>query len=101
MHTMVAGFADIPEIEISKDESALMAEAIAEVASHYNATLDPKAMAWFGFAGAMGAVYGPRVAAIRLRKAMEKSGGKNTGNLSVIKTNTGPLVNGFPLPGAG
>lgn len=101
MHTMVAGFADIPEIEISKEESALMAEAIAEVASHYNATLDPKAMAWFGFAGAMGAVYGPRVAAIRLRKAMEKSGGKNTGNLSVIKTNTGPLVNGFPLPGAG
>lgn len=101
MHTMVAGFVDIPEIEISKDESTMMAEAIAEVASHYNATLDPKALAWFGFAGAMGAVYGPRVAAFRMRKSMEKSNGKNPNNLSVIKPNAGPLVNGFPLPGVG
>lgn len=97
----VSGIADVPELEISKDESKAMAEAIAEVASHYNATLDPKVMAWVGFAGAMGAVYGPRVAAIRLRKSMEKSNGKNPNNLSVIKPNAGPLVNGFPLPGAG
>lgn len=61
-----------PELEIDQKEAALLSRHMAEVASHYNVEIDPKVMAWVGFFGACGAIYGPRIAAFRIRKNMER-----------------------------
>lgn len=71
MHLTLAKFTGIDELEIDNEESKLLSEATVEIASHYNVAIDPKTMAWIGFAGVLGTVYGPRIGAYKLRKAME------------------------------
>jgi hypothetical protein len=70
---MAAKATGINELEIDNEEAKLMSDAVAEVASHYNYVVDPKTMAWVGFIGVMGSIYGPRIAVYQMRKSMEKA----------------------------
>lgn len=69
---MVAGFTGVSELQIDDAESKALAAAVAGVAAHYNVTADPKTIAWVNLASALGMVYGPRVAAIRMRRKFDK-----------------------------
>lgn len=97
MHAMAAGFIGAQELNIDDDESKTLAAAVAGVAAHYNVTANPKTVAWVNLATALGMVYGPRVAAIRLRRA---AGRKDTAakKSSPIKADGPSVVAGrFPL----
>lgn len=68
---LMASRALIPELELDADESKLLADAVTEVASHYSVVVDPKVVAWAGLLGVCGSIYGPRVAAWKMRTTME------------------------------
>ncbi len=72
LHMMLAKFTGINELEIDHAESKLLSDAIATVSSHYNTTIDPKIIAWIGLIGVCGSIYGPRFAAYRISKMVEK-----------------------------
>lgn len=72
IHATAASALKAPELELDQTEARNLAEAVAEVQRHYNAVIDPKMMAWIGLFGVAGTIYGPRVAAMRIRKGMEK-----------------------------
>jgi len=76
LHMIVAKSTGIEELELDTDESKLLADAVAEVASHYNYKVDPKTIAWMGLIGVAGSIYGPRVGAYSLRRSMEKGNKK-------------------------
>ena len=63
LHKMGAGFLNEPALELSKDESALLAEAVKEVATAYDFTvlLNPRTQAWVDLGIACTVVYGGRL----------------------------------------
>lgn len=87
IHAGVAGFTKIEELAIDREESKQIAEALADVASHYNTVIDPKTMAWAGLLGAVATVYGPRIAAMKLGKKA-KSAIANNGEIAPQPANT-------------
>ncbi len=50
MHMMAANFTGVVELEIDSEEAKMLAESVADVASHYNVAADAKTMAWVGLA---------------------------------------------------
>lgn len=74
IHTALAALTKSPEFNIDKDEARAIAEASANVARHYNATINPKMADWFALIGCLGAIYGPRfVAMVRNRKGGKRN----------------------------
>lgn len=71
-HQMLAAFTRVEELALEKDESKLLADAVAEVALHYPMTIDPKVLAWSNLAMCAGMVYGPRVFLYNTRKSKER-----------------------------
>jgi hypothetical protein len=69
---MGAGFLKIEELQIDEAEAKHLADAVAEVAKHYNVAVDPRTQAWANLCFAMGAVYGPRIVAYRIRTSKQK-----------------------------
>lgn len=69
---MVAGATKIDELKLSAEESKQLAEALAEVNSHYNVAVDPKVMAWVGLTTTAVSIYGPRVASYKIRSSFEE-----------------------------
>lgn len=70
LHQMAATF--VPEAEIDREESKLLADSLADVSSFYNQVVDPKIIAWVGLLGVCGKLYGPRIVAFRIRRSMTK-----------------------------
>lgn len=62
----------VPEAEIDREESKLLADSLADVSSFYNQVVDPKIIAWVGLLGVCGKLYGPRIVAFRIRRSMTK-----------------------------
>lgn len=104
LHLGVAKFTKIEELALDREESKVLAEAVAEVSSHYNVEINPKTAAWLGLVTAFGTIYGPRVAAFGVRKKMERAmsnDGEITGDVKPADMgNTGKVVQmtniGFP-----
>ena len=69
IHTMLSK--RIPEMEIDKAEANALATAVAEVNKFYNVPMSPELMAWTGLFMCAGSIYGPRFAAIKMRRAFE------------------------------
>jgi len=57
-----------PELELDKEESAKLADAMAEIARLKAVAVSPMTLAVVNLCAACGFVYGPRIAAYRLRK---------------------------------
>lgn len=70
---LLAAATKTPEIELSKEESAKLADATANVARHYNIRTQQKTMDWANLFIAMGVTYGPRAYMIRARQRQENA----------------------------
>lgn len=62
----------LPELELDKEESAKLADAIADVSKYYVTAFDPKKIAWVHLAVIAGGIYGTRFFAFRNRVALQK-----------------------------
>lgn len=72
IHFMVATATGVQELAIDKEESQMLAEALATLADHYKIKLDGKTGALMGFVYALSTVYGPRAVAIGVRLRSER-----------------------------
>lgn len=72
IHLMGAEFLKCKEIELEKDESKKLADAIAEVNRFYNVKFDPKKVAVFNLAVVTASIYGPMTVAIKRRLDAER-----------------------------
>lgn len=73
---MLAALVKVPELEIDSADAKRIAQAWNNVQTEYSfAALDPKTTAWTNLIFACGAVYGPRIMAAKIRRAMEKQSG--------------------------
>lgn len=73
---MLAGLINSPELALDESEAKRLATAAEKVGRHYNAVLSGKALDWSQLIFACGAIYGPRIAAIRLRIMTNKASQK-------------------------
>lgn len=99
---MLAGLTKIEALKIDREESKIIADAVAEVASHYDTVIDPKKIAWFGLISALVTVYGSRIGTIALGEKMErakKNNGEISGdNVTALKPGVVQMgAHGFPL----
>jgi len=73
IHGVAATLLNNASWALSPDEAKNMAEALAELQSHYDIALDEKTEAWLKVVMVAGAIYGPRVVLpIVLKRAMKK-----------------------------
>lgn len=89
---MMAGAIKVPELSLTQDESKQLANAIAEVNSHYNIAIDPKVMAWIGLSTTCVSIYAPRIAAYKIREGFEKK--QRKAGEKTIQTPQGQKVDG-------
>lgn len=74
IHGMLASIAKTPELEIQPSEAEKLAKAISAVQDQYPITkIDAKAVVWINLFSAMGMIYGPRMVAIKMRKAFNNA----------------------------
>lgn len=92
IHMMMAGAIKVPELSLTQDESKQLANAIAEVNSHYNIAIDPKVMAWIGLSTTCVSIYAPRIAAYKIREGFEKK--QRKAGEKTIQTPQGQKVDG-------
>lgn len=71
-HVTLAGVTNTPEMELSEDESKILASGIVPVLDQFDFVPDPKITAVIGLIAASARVYGPRVYLIRARLQAEK-----------------------------
>lgn len=85
---MLSAWAQTPELELSPEESEKLGGAINRVQSFYKEIEMPaKALAWIHLGFAVGKVYGPRYAAIRIRNTREKQRKPQVINVPITKNN--------------
>lgn len=89
---MMAGAIKVPELSLTAEESKQLANAIAEVNSHYNIAIDPKVMAWVGLTTTCVSIYAPRIAAYKIREGFEKK--QRKAGEKTIQTPQGQKVDG-------
>lgn len=88
MHAMAASFLDTPELVLTEKESTNFATALQAVQKHYDVQITQKSLDHIQFFAAIGSIYGPRIAAIALRKKTERS----------RRASTAPPSNVHPFP---
>ena len=71
LHAMAASFI-APELALDQDESRQLSLAIMAVNDHYGKVIDTKISAWVGLIAVCGKIYGPRIAALTIRKKYAK-----------------------------
>src|SRR5581483_10488746 len=72
-HTMLALISKTPELQLTKDESTKLAEAINEVNALYDfSVLPPEVMAWINLLIVAGGIYVPRFIAVKVKKGTKK-----------------------------
>ena len=86
IHSMLAGFTSVPELEIEPAEAAQMAKALKGVADQYDIRPSEKSLAWANLASAAAMVYGTRIFAYRARRKTEKMDTPKTNPASVLRT---------------
>lgn len=72
-HFTCARILEIPELELTQEESERLADATRKVAKHYAISLDPKRMALVELLFTAGGIYGPRVISYAKRTGAPKT----------------------------
>jgi hypothetical protein len=67
-HALIAMKLQQQDFAISEEESLLLTEAVVDLLEHYNIKLKGQAGAWGGLAYAVGMIYGPRIAALIMKR---------------------------------
>lgn len=73
MHAILASALSTPELELQPDEGKQFAQALDALSHHYNVHITQKAMDHTNFFLMLGTLYGPRLAAIGMRKRNERA----------------------------
>jgi hypothetical protein len=68
---MLAGLTGAEELALDKAEGDQLARAVINVNRHYDTVISAKAMDWTRLLMVVGGLYGPRLAALRMRKMAE------------------------------
>lgn len=91
IHAMMAAFTNTPELMLDADESKPLAQAVAEVAKHYDIPgLDAVVVAWVGLIMVCGKTYVPRAILINKRMKEEARPKTNKPKLQVDNTRSPP-----------
>jgi hypothetical protein len=89
VHLALSAATKVPELALDESEARQLAEAAAEVQSHYEASfIDPKTMAWIQLGMVAASVYGPRAVVVMMRKKQEKEA-KHHPQDNVVNLNRG------------
>lgn len=72
LHAMAASFVKVEELAIDKKEADMLASAINDVQKFYDVQASAEVLLWVNVFGVAAAVYGPRIAAVMMRKRAEK-----------------------------
>lgn len=100
VHCMGAVLLQVPELEVSKEEAAKLADAIKEVAKYYPIGISDKAAAWTNLIFVAGGMYGKRVIDVRFRLKKEASKKVVSINGAHNKGANGSAANFVPAPAA-
>lgn len=73
IHALLAAGLSSPELMMTEDEGKVIGTAAAAVARHYDLQASQKAIDWGNLVVALGAFYGPRIVAIRMRRKSERN----------------------------
>lgn len=68
---ILAGMAKAKELELDVAEAKQIAAAYANVARHYNWAVNEKAADWYNLMTAVGAIYGSKLFAMKMRREKE------------------------------
>lgn len=82
LHVGIAAATKTPELQLSDDESKLLATNVANVMDQFDIRPDPKTEAIVGLLIACGTIYGPRIYVIRARKMEERE--KSQSNVAIF-----------------
>ncbi len=73
-HSMIAVASGIVALELQRPEAEMLASSINEVASFYDVpSIAPETLAWIGLGQALFTIYGTRLIAARLKRAMNNA----------------------------
>jgi hypothetical protein len=72
VHMMLAGMTKTQELMLSQDEAKSLSVASANVARHYDVGASQVMLDWTALAMCIGAIYGPRIIAIRINNAVRR-----------------------------
>jgi len=78
LHAMLALQTATPELEIDQGEGEQFMKAAQNVMRHYGVTATQKSLDMVALFGVAVGMYGPRIAAIRFRKAAEREAKKHS-----------------------
>lgn len=90
VHSGLAVVSRTPELMLEKDESDMLAKALANVLEQFDIAPDPKTQALIGLVTTAGVIYAPRVINIQYRKAQEKKE-KQSGTAGVYDASGAPI----------
>lgn len=77
-HAMAARFFKNPLLEISQDEAVTLAAALKDIMALHSINVSPSTLAYIKFVGAIGMIYGPRIALMQAAKSAAKKEAQNT-----------------------
>jgi hypothetical protein len=72
LHAIFAERLATPELELTEDEGEKFMKSAQHVLRHYSVETTQKTMDTIAFMGCVAGIYGPRIVAIRMRKAAER-----------------------------
>ena len=72
IHALLAQVTETPEIAITEDEGKAFTKASQNVMRHYSVQTTQKTLDWIALIGVAASIYGPRLAAVGIRKRSEK-----------------------------
>lgn len=86
IHALLAVSTKTPELALEPDESKPLAQAVAEVAKHYDIPgLDAKTVAWMGLIMVAGKIYVPRAVLISQRLEQERKEKKPSNVVKLVE----------------
>lgn len=89
LHALLAQRTQTPELELTEEEAKGFMTAVQNVARHYSVQTTQKGLDIAAMFGIVGTMYGPRIMAIRFRKAREDAE-RNAGPVSLGAVHTFP-----------
>ncbi len=72
LHIAAATFLKTPELALSPDEAKIYAQAVIDLEAAFPTQIDPRVLAVINFGGVAAMIYGPRIAAIRMRQNADR-----------------------------
>lgn len=91
---MAAAFFKTPELALDAEEATMLSGAIQSVQDFYDFETSAEVMLWVNFAGALAAVYGPRLVAIGMRTKKDKAKKKE----AEPSSQNSPVMEGILVP---